>query len=301
MLKKILLGLLGVVLVFVVGVAGFAMTKVSAFEESITRKYDFPLPPVTLSTDPAVLARGKHLTESLGACNTCHGENFGGGKVEDLGPLGTIVHSNITAGQGGRLTEYSDAELARLLRHGIKRDGTSLRLMPVQEIFWWPDEDRVAVISYLRSLPPVDGQPGKVHLSAMAKVLDQMDAIPLDTARRVKHEAQAPPPAPAESPEYGAQLAHICHGCHGDGLSGGPIPGTPPEFGVPLNLTPHETGLKDWTFEDFDKTLRTGVRKNGQKLGPFMPVASFKNMSETEMKALWVYLRSVPPQSFGNR
>lgn len=301
MLKKVLLGSAGLITLVVIVGGLFASMKVSAFDESIGKKYDFPLPAVTVSTDPAVLTRGEHLARSLGACMVCHGENLGGGQVKDLGPLGRIVHPNITSGRGGRLAEYSDGELARLLRHGIKRDGTSLRLMPVQEFFWWPDEDRAAVISYLRSVPPVDGQPGKVEFTAMAKVLDRLNTIPIDTARRVDHQPQPLAPAPAETAEYGAQLAHICRGCHGASLSGGPIPGAPPDFGVPLNLTSHASGLEAWSFEDFDKTMRTGIRKNGEKVGPFMAVGAFKNMSETEMKALWAYLRSLPPQPFGNR
>jgi hypothetical protein len=70
---------------------------------------------------------------------------------------------------------------------------------------------------------------------------------------------------------------------------------------VPLNLTPHETGLKGWTYDDFMALLRSGKRKNGKPLDPFMPVLALKNLSELETRALWAYLQSVPPRPFGDR
>ena len=84
---------------------------------------------------------------------------------------------------------------------------------------------------------------------------------------------------------YGAYLVRGCTGCHGDGLSGGPIPGAPPSTPVPLNLTPHETGLAAWTYEDFDKLLTQGVRKSGKKLDPFMPVEALGKLEFEEALA----------------
>jgi hypothetical protein len=79
------------------------------------------------------------------------------------------------------------------------------------------------------------------------------------------------------------------------------LPGAPKSMAVPLNITPHETGIKEWTYEDFDKMLVTGIRKNGKSLAKFMPVEAFGKMSELEKKALWAYLRTVPPVPLGNR
>ena len=49
------------------------------------------------------------------------------------------------------------------------------------------------------------------------------------------------------------------------------------------------------------RLLDTGMRKNGQKLDPFMPLEMLTNMDETERKALWAYLQSVPALELGNR
>ena len=70
---------------------------------------------------------------------------------------------------------------------------------------------------------------------------------------------------------------------------------------APLNLTPDETGLKGWTQADFNTLLEKGLRKNGQKLDPFMPIAAFGQMDELEKTALFSYLQSLPPQPFGGR
>lgn len=299
MIKKILkvLGLLLALVIVGVGLSAFLISR--AFDESISKKYDVPVPEVKISTDPAVLARGKHLADSLGGCLACHGEDGAGGKLEDMGPLGQFQAPNITT--GGTLGQYSDGELARLIKHGIRKDGTSVRFMPSTELNWWPEDDVAALASYLRTLPPKQGGEGVFKLGFLAKVLDRFDAIPIDIARRIDHANVPSSPPAAETPEYGSFIAKSCTGCHGETLSGGKLPGAPPELPIPLNLTAHETGLKDWTFADFDKLMREGVRKNGAKLNPFMPQASFKNYSELEMKALWAYLRSAPPKPFGGR
>jgi mono/diheme cytochrome c family protein len=300
-LKRAFAGV-GVILgLALLGGGGFVWSQVRAFDASTARVYDVPLPQITRSTDPAVLARGKHLAESLGACVTCHGENLGGGRVEPMGPMGTIVIPNITTGRDGRGNLYSDAELARLVKHGLRRDGTTVRLMPAQDWAWWPDEDVVAVVSWVRAQPPVDGDPGVVELRAMAKVLDRVDSIPIDVARRIDHARVPTPPPPAPDAAYGAFVATSCRGCHGEHLSGGPIPGAPPGLPPPLNLTPDATGLGGWSYDDFMTVVREGKRRNGAPLNPFMPVDSIRNMNETETRALWAYLGSVPPRPYGQR
>ena len=75
----------------------------------------------------------------------------------------------------------------------------------------------------------------------------------------------------------------------------------PPDMAIPPNLTPHETGLKEWTEADFDKLLKTGLRKNGKKTDPMMPIDVTRNYSEIEVKALYAYLHGMEPRPFGGR
>lgn len=285
--------------VAVASLACFVFWHVRAYDRSTTKIHDIALAPITLRDDPATLERGKHLAESLGECTECHGDNFAGGRVENMGPLGRVVIPNATA--GGRLRGYSDAELARLIRHGIKRDGTTVRLMPSSNYTWWPDEDVAAVIAWLRKRPAVPGDPGVFEVTAMAKVLDRFDSIPIDVARRIDHQAPRRAPAPSADAHYGSFVGTSCRGCHGVTLAGGPIPGAPPDIAVPLNLTRHPTGLAGWTYDDFKTLVQTGKRKNGKPLDPFMPVASLRAMNELELRALWLYIQSVPPRPLGER
>jgi hypothetical protein len=67
------------------------------------------------------------------------------------------------------------------------------------------------------------------------------------------------------------------------------------------NITPHQTGLADWTEEDFFQAMREGVRPDGSDIDPFMPYEAFSGMTDDEISALWFYLQSVEPQEFGNR
>jgi hypothetical protein len=299
--KRILLGLAAVVGVALAGGGLFAYSKVAAFDASMSRVYDVPVPTVALSTDPAVLARGKHLAESIAPCaaSDCHGRDLGGGKLLQIGPVGTFQAPNITtAGLGAA---YTDGELVRLLRHGLRKDGTSVRFMPVMDFNWMSDADIIAMLSFVRSVPPVERPNGPVRVGLLGKILDRLDKMPLDIAGRIPHAniELAPPPSP--TPEFGRFIGNSCHGCHGAKLSGGPIPGAPPDMAVPLNITPHETGLKGWTYEDFDRLMTTGIRKNGKTVDPMMPVESFRNAEELEKRALFLYLQTVTPVAFGNR
>jgi hypothetical protein len=291
----ILLGLL------FLGGGSYVYMQCSAFDASMAKVYDVPVPNLSRSTDPAVIARGDHLVHSLAGCGVadCHGPDLAGGHVVDIGPVGKMAAPNITG--TGLGAAYSDGELARIIRHGIKRDGRSVRLMPAQDLTWLPDSEVVAIVSYIRTVPNVDRPNGTTSVGTLGKVLDRQDKFHWDVARMIDHAKVESPPAPEPTAAYGTYLGRLCTGCHGEHLSGGPIPGAPPSIPVPLNLTPDATGLADWTFADFDKLMKTGVRKSGRQLNPFMPVDSWKNFDDTEMQALWAYLRTLPATPFGNR
>lgn len=101
---------------------------------------------------------------------------------------------------------------------------------------------------------------------------------------------------------YGRYLAAGCTGCHGLGYSGGPIPGAPPSFPPAANLTPdNASGLGRWSEADFLRALREGVRPDGSTINPVMPWKNFARMSDTELKALYLFLQQVPAQPRGNR
>ena len=67
-------------------------------------------------------------------------------------------------------------------------------------------------------------------------------------------------------------------------------------FGI--NLTPDkETGIGEWSEENFIQAMRTGKHQgqpNGRDILPPMPWISFKAMTDDDLKAVWAYLRSIP-------
>jgi hypothetical protein len=299
--KKSLVVVGGIVGLAGLGLGGFVLLETSAFNSSLDKVYDVPLSKMDRVTDPALLARGEHIAHTIMPCldSGCHGTDLGGGKVTPMGPIGSFAAPNITT--GGLGAAYSDAELVRLLTHGVKKDGRGVRFMPSHESNWVPDQDIIAAISYIRTLPPQTKQNEGMKIGVLGKVLDQLGMIPIDVARRIDHEHVAKGPVASPDAAYGKYLARLCSGCHGEGLGGGPIPGAPPSMAVPLNLTPDASGLGGWSLDDFKQVLKTGKRKDGRKLDPMMPVESFGQFDEVEMQALFSYLQSLPKKPFGSR
>ena len=248
------------------------------------------------------LERGKHLVEARYGCTGCHGDNFGGGEMINDGAVGTILGPNITAGKGGRTANYTMADWDRIVRHGIKPDGHPA-FMPSEDFLLMSDQELSDVVTYIRSRPTVDATVAAPTFGPIGKVLAAVGKFPLSAQNIANHNAahEALPPPAEETVAFGRHLAGICTGCHRPDLSGGPISFGPPSWPVAPNLTPHETGLKSWTFEDFDKTLMTGMRKSGAVVrDPMVLIIPFTSKTTvTERKALWKYLQSTTPQPIG--
>ena len=100
------------------------------------------------------------------------------------------------------------------------------------------------------------------------------------------------------SPAHGAYVANMCIGCHGAGLSGGKIPGAPPDWPAAANLTPGEgSAMKAYSgAAQFQQMLRTGKRPDGSAVSSVMPFASLKEINDTDAQALYLYLASVAPR-----
>lgn len=64
------------------------------------------------------------------------------------------------------------------------------------------------------------------------------------------------------------------------------------------NLTPHETGIGNWTLEQFSKAIREGKYKgmeNGRPMMPPMPVEGYKQMTDADLEAIFAFLKSIKP------
>jgi mono/diheme cytochrome c family protein len=294
-LGRILLGLIALVVLA-------AVVLLAKGSYGLGKVRDIPARPIAVVADSAAVLRGKHLAESIMKCVDCHGEDLGGRIVADAGPLGSVYATNLTRGQGGKLERYDDAAIARAIRHGVTVEGRPIHIMPADNYSTASDRDVAAVIAYLRSVPPVDRVLPPTRVKLLGRVLYGAGMFPIVDADRIDHEAQPSGPIdPAPTVEYGGYLGAIggCTGCHGPGLSGGKIPGTPPDWKPASNITP--AGLSGWKEDDFRRALTTGVRPNGTPIDSIMPWRATALMDSTEFRALWLFLQSVPPKPYGGR
>ena len=310
---KILLRILkwlGIVLIILI--AGILITANMMYD----RKYDARYPDIHASSDSAVIAHGKHLMLVTAHCGDCHykpgdslkvvnGEDFelaGGGFPFEF-PGGVFYSKNISSDKETGIGNLKDGEIARALRYGVKHDGTVL--IPAMEFQNLTDEDLIAIISYLRSVPPVNHKVPDNDFNLLGK------AILAFMIRPEKPIATPPAKMTADTTvEYGKYLANFvcgCHSCHternpntgayiGKDFAGGPwdvIKGDPPRKLYSANLTPDsKTGvLHDWTYEKFRNRFQQG---KFTKESP-MPWTPFKKLNETELLAIWKYLHSIPP------
>jgi mono/diheme cytochrome c family protein len=64
------------------------------------------------------------------------------------------------------------------------------------------------------------------------------------------------------------------------------------------NLTPDETGIGNWTLDNFKRALTQGKSKGiegARDLLPPMPWPNYKNMTDEDIEAVFTYLKSLKP------
>jgi cytochrome c553 len=251
----------------------------------LNRTYRFPDAGVAAATDSAALDRGRHLVEVIGKCSGCHGADYGGKVVADNFMFGRLWASNLTAGKGG-IGEFTDADLERAVRHGVRRDGRPLVFMPAEAYGAMSDRELAALIGYLRRLPPVDREVPAPRVAPVARTLYLVGGFPLLPVELVDHTTPRQEVKAGVTVEYGRYLATIggCRACHGMALKGDANPDAPP-------IDPER--LHAWTEADFFRALREGRRPDGTVLDPEkMPWVQSGRMTDDEIRAVWRYLRS---------
>jgi len=254
---------------------------------------------LVIPTDPVSVARGRHVVEAIGKCAACHGDDYSDRAVSDDPAFAVLYSANLTVGTGGIGASYTDADYVRTIRHGVKRDGRPALFMPSEAYAAMSDADLSSAIGYLKTLPPVDAVHPAPRIGPIARILYLAGAFPLLPVERITSEqASLRTTPPGETVAYGKYLATAggCRSCHNYSLSGGAkIEGKV----VAANLTP--TGLGKWTDADFFKAIRQGVRPDGGVLSAVMPWPYARRMTDSELRALWLYLLSVPPKTTGQQ
>ena len=270
-------------------------------EAKLARKIALDVAPVEVRHDPARIEQGRYLFNTRG-CADCHGAGGGGKTVMEEGKL-LVVSPNITAGANSVTTAYGVADWVRTVRHGVKPNGNPVLVMPSDDYNRLTDDDMAALIAYIKQLPPAAGQEPVIQLPTPLKVLYAFGVVQ-DAAEKINHTlAPSAPVAAAVTVEHGAYVANACMGCHGARLSGGKIPGAPPTWPATANLTPGKGSIMPRypTPDAFMATLRSGHRPDGSAISPVMPFSSLKQMTDTDLLALYSYLKTLPPVEAGHR
>jgi mono/diheme cytochrome c family protein len=290
-LKWSLVGL-GSVVVLAGGavVAGLQMA-----ESRMQRKVDVPVRPVAVRGDAESIERGKYLFASRG-CTDCHGANAAGRVFVDDGKGLRIKGPNISPTTDSVVAKYQPQDWDRAIRHGVAPNGRPLMVMPSEDYNRFTDADLGALVAYIRSLPPAAGGPAEVTLPLVPRVLYGFGMIP-DAASRIDHGQPPAQPVPeGVTVAHGAYVANMCIGCHGAQFTGGRIPGGPPDWPPAPSLRPGDgSAMARYANPDaLQKLFHSGKRPDGSEV-KVMPFESLRAMSETDVRALHLYLQSLKP------
>jgi mono/diheme cytochrome c family protein len=308
MIRKILKWTGIILLVLIIGISITVASR-----QHLT--YSTPYPDVKVSTDSAIIARGKELVFGPAHCTDCHAPEASaedidkgldvpltGGYEFDL-PIGKIYSRNITPDDETGIGKMSPQLIARALRYGIRRDSTAM--LDFMAFHNTSDEDLSAIISYIKSRPAVRKEIPQNNFNLLGKAVLAFLIKPVgpsgEVHKTVKRDSTA---------EYGKYLANSvanCNGCHtnrdmmtgayiGDEFAGGmgmQNPNDPDKitYFTP-NLTPDpSTGrIYNWSQQNFIDRFRKGrlIKYSDMPWGPF------SKMSDDDLKAIYKYLRTVP-------
>ncbi len=290
----VMTGLLTLTLAALLGLGLIGFSKLNA-------RHANPVVNLRVAKTAAQIARGEQLAH---ACVSCHapgdqlplsGTNFAA--KFDLPPLGTLYAPNLTP--GGDIDDWTDGEVVRAIREGVHKTGRSLLIMPATSYRYMSDDDVQAIVAYLRSQPATGGPTPATQFNLLGALF--LNLADFRTAQPPVGGVIAPPPG---TPEYGKYLVDIleCRSCHGDQLQGkvdnglpGPTPGP--------NLTKI---VPQWTEEQFMHFFNTGELPGGGQVPiltlpsgysePRMPWTFVRAATtDAELKAIYAYLRGLPP------
>jgi hypothetical protein len=279
-----------------------------------------PVQQIAIERTPERLTRGGYLVKHVTVCVDCHStrnwslfsgpivpgtEGKGGERFdESLGLPGTVYSKNITPAALGNV---SDGVLLRAIAGGVDHNGNAMfPLMGYKNLAKMSTEDLYSIIAYIRTLPPIDNS-----------VPDHQLNFPLNLIVRTMPEPYSAQPEPNRnnSYEYGKYLVSVagCIDCHTQAVKGESIKGM--EFAggwaLPLpggivrsaNISPdEETGIGLWTKDIFVAKFKEWENADSSKLNlermgrqTIMPWTLFAGMTESDLGAIYDYLRTVPP------
>lgn len=265
-------------LLLLLGLVVLAVGVLYVLSERVVRRiYQEPLVDLVVPTDSQSIAEGQRLATIRGCSGGCHGERIEGGVFIDEPLLAKLVAPDLSAAA----RTYSDGELVRIIRRGVRPDGRSVIGMPSEMFSPLTDGDLGRIIAYLRSVPPQDGPGREVRLGPLARL--GLVAGQYSPAAKVVRQADRLAeryPEPGDSTAPGAYLARTaCTECHGLDLRGG-------------ETTPDLRIVAGYSLEAFTTLLRTGTPAGNRELTLMKQVARkrFSHFTDAEIGALHSFL-----------
>jgi mono/diheme cytochrome c family protein len=272
----------------VAGVAALACVAVAyvyfASERVLTREHERVAESIApLSLDASArsieIAEGKRLAQVVG-CSGCHGPALTGAVPLDIPNVARFVAPNITE----IAPHYSDAELATLIRRGIRRDGSPLVFMPAEQFVHLSDADLARIIAYVRTVPPAGGIVGKTEVRPLGRMILAMGEFktgPEAAAGTKSADVAVDPADPVSRGRY--LVMNACSECHGQDLAGREVAHSPPL-----------TIAKSYSADDFARLLRDGTALGGRRTELMSPTAveRFSALTPDEVSAIYEFLQT---------
>ena len=254
-----------------------------ASEWMLRRERDVPLQPLAAYPD-TLPAEGERLAVIIGCWAGCHGPR-GEGSDESVNMLFAAVAPTLSH----VIPQYSDAELVRLIRFGVKRDNRAAIGMIPRTLYPLSDHDLSLIIAHLRRSPVQPPVPRTRRVMfkgriALALGLWKTSADEIDPSR--PRWGELPRNTPFERGRYWASVT--CSECHGVDFRGNPLEGGPAM-----------TVVQRYDLAQFTHLLRTGEPIGGRDLGLMSRVArnAFSRFTDDEIRDLHTFLSSVSARS----
>jgi mono/diheme cytochrome c family protein len=230
----------------------------------------------------------------------------GGRKLKT--PFGIFSSPNITPDPANGIGGWSDSEFIRALRDGISPDGEHyFPVFPYPSYTGITDQDLTDIKAYIFTLPEA-ATPNKPH--EVSAPFGWRFLLPIWKALFFSRGPYRSDPAKSREWNRGAYIINAlghCGECHtprnalggikADMALAGPSQG--PEGGIIPNITPDKkTGIGRWSDDDLKELLQSGMLPDsdfvGSEMGEVGDQATSK-MSDADINAMIVYLRSLPP------
>ncbi len=279
-LKRIGVGILVLALL----VLGYIYT---AAHFTLYKSYDVPLKTsFEVPNDSASIAEGFRQTR-IAHCNGCHQDDFSGRIFHEDDQVGKLVASNVTQ----LVQDYSDVELYRFLRTGVKKNGEIAAIMPFDMYSNYTDETIGDIIAYLRTLEPIEneGLPEKSELGffikmALAFKMFDLEAKVQEVLSKVEQPVEY---EPSDQISFGKYLASTaCSNCHGQDFQGGEMGDSP---APPLSI------IKIYSKDQFHNMIRTGetLTKGDKSKMTDLARSCLKYFHDEEVDAIYTFLNTL--------